>query len=147
MTRSIDFDYDLWANKKWLTYCQNHPKDQYQETLLHMLQAQWIWLRRIILSQKIEVTLPEKPEIATESAFELLSSTFLQVDLLVPSETVIDYTNLAGERFSNTYSEIRQHVLNHGTYHRGQLRGLVPNPQDGEFPDTDFILMIRRQAN
>ncbi len=145
MPSNLDFDYDLWANKKWASFCAAHPEhERFAEVLLHILNAQWVWVRRIIIDQKLELSLPEKPTVATESAFVLMSSLWNQVEPVVSPTAEIDYNNLAGERFSNSYSEIQRHVVNHGTYHRGHLRGLAEAAGIDTFPESDYILKVRR---
>ncbi len=42
----------------------------------------------------------------------------------------------------NFVSEITEHVINHGTYHRGHLRGLA-EAEGISFPDTDLIVYLR----
>ena len=55
----------------------------------------------------------------------------------------IVYRTLAGVEQQNPIGELVRHVVNHGTYHRGQIAmrvrqlGAVP-------PDTDYILWLRR---
>ena len=54
----------------------------------------------------------------------------------------IDYTNLQGKAFSNTVSDIMAHVVNHATYHRGQIAALMRSK--GHTPaTTDFIVFAR----
>lgn len=55
---------------------------------------------------------------------------------------VINYTNTEGKKFSISVLEIITHVINHGTYHRGQIallmRQLELNPAV-----TDYIVHQR----
>lgn len=54
----------------------------------------------------------------------------------------IGYTNLQGKSFSNTVSDIMAHVVNHATYHRGQIAALIR--ANGDAPAvTDFIAFAR----
>jgi uncharacterized damage-inducible protein DinB len=45
-----------------------------------------------------------------------------------------------------TIGEIAHHVINHGTYHRGHLRGLCDAAEFTEFPDTDLIKFYRAKS-
>ncbi len=56
----------------------------------------------------------------------------------------IRYSSSEGRRFVSTLHEILTHVLNHSTYHRGQVARLVAEA-DGTRADTDAILMTRRE--
>ena len=38
---------------------------------------------------------------------------------------VVTYHNTAGEAFQNSISEILQQVVNHGTYHRGNITTML----------------------
>jgi uncharacterized damage-inducible protein DinB len=57
-------------------------------------------------------------------------------------EEMIFYKNSTGKKYENTIREIITHVINHSTYHRGQiameLRRLGIDP-----PPTDYIFYRR----
>jgi uncharacterized damage-inducible protein DinB len=57
-------------------------------------------------------------------------------------EEMIFYKNSSGNKYENTIREIITHVINHSTYHRGQiameLRSLGVDP-----PQTDYIAYCR----
>jgi len=59
--------------------------------------------------------------------------------------TIIAYKNFKGDSFENRVEDILTHVINHSTYHRGQiiaqLKGQLPS-----LPSTDYILFIREQT-
>ena len=55
------------------------------------------------------------------------------------------YTNLRGEPFDDTYEETLFHVVNHGTYHRGQLIMMLREAGVTSLPGTDLIHYLRRQ--
>lgn len=44
-------------------------------------------------------------------------------------------------------SEVAHHVFNHGTYHRGHLRGLADAAGFEDFPETDLIRFYREKAS
>jgi uncharacterized damage-inducible protein DinB len=55
----------------------------------------------------------------------------------------IEYHNSKGERWVNAVGDIFQHVMMHGTYHRGQIATLMR--QAGVNPAyTDYIEAVRR---
>lgn len=57
-------------------------------------------------------------------------------------DRTVPYANIAGEPLASSISEMLRHVVNHSTYHRGQivtmLRQLGKRP-----PSTDMILYFR----
>jgi uncharacterized damage-inducible protein DinB len=78
-----------------------------------------------------------KPELTHETINEVHK---MWMDILDGRdlEEVIDYKRTTGEPFQMSISWIAQHVINHGTYHRGELRGLRRARGDDDFPDTDI---------
>lgn len=136
------FDYDLWANRQWISALGGFDKhlDRAQAVLEHMLAAQQIWLERCGT-----VVFPEQENVRLHDLFEITSQAW-QV-LLEESEgdEPITYTTSRGETYTNTLAQIAYHVLNHGTYHRGQLRGLADADGFEGFPETDLILFLRKR--
>jgi uncharacterized damage-inducible protein DinB len=53
----------------------------------------------------------------------------------------LTYLNMKGERWTYRLAEILQHVVNHGTYHRGQLTHLLRD-NGLAAPSTDFLVFI-----
>ncbi len=59
-------------------------------------------------------------------------------------EANIQYSNSQAKTYRNSYQDIFMHIINHSTYHRGQLsrmireNGFVP-------PSTDYIFYRREQ--
>jgi uncharacterized damage-inducible protein DinB len=59
-------------------------------------------------------------------------------------ETVISYTNSKGQPFTNTIKDILFHIINHSTYHRGQIatsckeNGITPLVTDYIFYKRDL---------
>lgn len=60
-------------------------------------------------------------------------------------QRMISYTTFQGVACDNKVSEIVMHVINHGTYHRGQIRGIA-GERGVEFPETDYIRFLRESA-
>jgi len=53
----------------------------------------------------------------------------------------LTYLNMKGERWTYRLAEILQHVVNHGTYHRGQLTHLLRD-NGLAAPSTDFLVFV-----
>jgi uncharacterized damage-inducible protein DinB len=111
--------------------------------LSHILCAQHIWAKRI---------LNEKPTYAVWEQFEPGSFDTIyreNIQLLEvafaskQASEVVNYSNSAGDVFSNTVEEILMHVCNHGTYHRGQLAKMLK--QAGFTPPLTDYIMLKRQ--
>jgi uncharacterized damage-inducible protein DinB len=55
---------------------------------------------------------------------------------------MISYQNTKGEAYQNTIKDIMFHIINHSSYHRGQVMMLVRNAGLEPIP-TDYILTKR----
>jgi len=132
-------DYDLWANQRWLTALAGfRDLGRASEILEHMLSAQRIWLERIGVDISHGQT-----NVPLSAVFEGLYQHWKRIAEDANLDQVIVYKNSAGDEFRNSIGEIAYHVVNHGTYHRGQLRGLAESEGFTGFPDTDLILFLR----
>lgn len=129
-----NFDYDLWANREWLA-----PSEYAGLSLVmwHIVFGQQIWIARCKGGEYVQ---PENPNAAQHlEPTNLEWKTFLAGSDLDAS---ISYTNLRGDHFSNTIRDIANHVIMHGVYHRGDMRGrceMLGKP----FPETDRIAFSR----
>lgn len=135
------FDYDLWANRQWWT-ALGKMKDlaRAQATLEHILTAQRIWLSRmgVEVSQASENLGIDDVAVFVNRAWKMVVT-----DSVL--EQPITYRNLAGFEFTNTVGQIANHVINHGSYHRGQLRGQAQAEGLESFPETDLIVFYRER--
>jgi uncharacterized damage-inducible protein DinB len=117
-------------------------------TLAHIVGAEWVWLRR--WQGESPGGLPEwlaKPDLAelrnrlssVEEEREGLVVSLSDADL----HRVVPYRTLSGQPFSDPLGSLMRHVVNHSTYHRGQvatqLRQLGFKP-----PSTDLIFFLRQ---
>ncbi|MCW5941529.1 MAG: hypothetical protein KIS66_04815 [Fimbriimonadaceae bacterium] len=142
-TRLIDgFRYDLWANRAWLAVLPRlaDPEDG-RQVLRHILNAQIVWRARIVGTT---------PEIATEvDDGSLESSALAWIGLLEERDLgeVVSYRTTLGVAYDQPLHEIAYHVVNHGTYHRGHLRGLADAQGMSDFPETDFVGWVRTGAS
>lgn len=136
------FVYDRWANERWLSVLDDMPRpDRAGEIFHHIVWAQNTWLKRCLSDEEVP-DLPEDRRAAVAQANEGW------IELLKTSDpgAFVAYTNLQGESHFNTVEQIARHVVNHGTYHRGHLRGLCEAGGFDGFPETDFIRFAREEA-
>jgi uncharacterized damage-inducible protein DinB len=142
------FDYNRWANDLTFDAVASLSQEQFvteivssyrsvRDTLTHMLSSEWVFLLRC---------LGESPkELLDPAIFPDLNSIRLKGQEVnrewaefiegLPEESlrnVIAYRNFRGEIWKYPLNQILQHVVNHSTYHRGQittqLRTLGANP-------------------
>lgn len=136
------FDYDYWANRQWWS-ALGRFKDlsKPQAVLEHMLTAQRVWLSRI----GVEVSQAGE-NLNMDDLMGLVNRAWKMVLTEAPLEQAIAYRTSHGVEYVNTIGQIAGHVANHGTYHRGQLRGLAQCEGLENFPETDLILFYREQG-
>ena len=61
-------------------------------------------------------------------------------------DRVVDYRNLKGEAYSNVLWQLLRHMVNHSSYHRGQVTTMLR--QLGHTPvATDLVLYYRLQQS
>ncbi len=114
-------------------------------TANHILVAQKIWNNRIegVSSVHFELWEPASTQKLTDyNDEEFQKSMYLlgksDLSLIVP------YTNNQGHQFTNSIQEILFHVVNHSTYHRGQV--IIQLKDAGiEVASTDYIFSKRKQ--
>jgi uncharacterized damage-inducible protein DinB len=71
--------------------------------------------------------------------FKLLGSNITEPEL----SKVIHYATFAGMSTKSTLLDILHHLMNHGTYHRGQLTTFLRQLGFTKIPSTDFITFTR----
>ncbi len=128
------FDYDYWANNQWLPVAEAMNQTH---VIAHILFSSQVWLARV---KHVEADLREDLplDVRCQESAAMWKALLSDVDL---TQRIL-YTRFDGESHTDTVEEIAQHVINHGTYHRGQLRGIAEE-RGVEFPETDLIKYIR----
>ncbi len=150
------FAYDAWANARIFTVAETLAPEQLRaqvassfpsvrDTLGHIVSAAWIWLRRWRGES------PAAPSWARAELAEIRRwlaivetdrTAFLASLADADLERPFEYRNLKGELQHDALGGTLRHVVNHGSYHRGQaatqLRQLGVAP-----PNTDLIAYLR----
>ncbi|HMK38128.1 MAG TPA: DinB family protein [Bacteroidota bacterium] len=116
-------------------------------TLTHLVGAEKMWLSRMVGSpDKAMITPAEVPTIADvrktweETGFG--TAKFLGSLSDRKLQETFSYLTSTGTQFTYSYGEALQHVVNHSTFHRGQVVGLMR--QMGHTPpDTGLTMFIR----
>jgi uncharacterized damage-inducible protein DinB len=129
------FDYDLWANRQWMACLESKGRAEPDWSIFqHILAAQEIWAARCNGTSPTEMP---TPEICDESLAELSATWKSLIDRLV-DDPLIDYRRTTGQALRMPFSCICRHVIDHGAYHRGDLRGLCRTRNDEDFPETGY---------
>ncbi len=153
------FAYTAWANGLVFGAASELSEDQLRDavassfpsvagTLAHIVGAEWVWLRRWVGESPGGypdwVTRPVLAELkARLSAVESERETFLGGLSDGNLDRVVSYRTLRGQASSDPLGSLMRHVVNHSTYHRGQvatqLRQLGLKP-----PGTDLVIFLRQ---
>lgn len=139
------YDYNYWARDQQLQACAALSQEQFlrpmgssfssvRDTLAHMVGAEWVWRERW---NGRSPTRDEAKAFAAET-FPTLAVVEQRWrdgeretrDFLarLTSERLTEsltYINLAGERWSYPLWQALLHLVNHQTYHRGQVTTLL----------------------
>jgi uncharacterized damage-inducible protein DinB len=154
------YAYNRWANRNLLNASQLLGEEDFvrdcgashhsiRGTLVHILWGEWLWLRRWQgESPKRVFALEDFPSWtavgARWNAVEEEQNAFVEqlTDALLLRR--ISYENLEDVRWEYTLAEMMQHVVNHSSYHRGQVAVLLRRFGQTA-PATDFLVFLDEQ--
>lgn len=155
------YEYNAWANHRTLDSCAALSVEQFtrdlgssfrsvRDTLAHIYGAEWLWLER--WHGRIPNALPSAadfPDLASLrerwGALESELHTFVSSLTSSELERIVKYKNTQGVPFEGPLWPMLQHVVNHSSYHRGQVATLLR--QLGAKPiATDLIAFHRERA-
>ena len=148
--------YNLWANQKFnelfMTLSAETADREVSSsfkslrlTLEHSAGAEFIWLQRMKGISELKfpefsrAVFPDPEWISCSRALLEFCEGLTEEDL----QQEIEYRNLKGVVFRNTLSEIIRHLVNHATFHRGQMVTILRILGITEIPSTDFIAWLR----
>ncbi|WP_430734196.1 DinB family protein [Fodinisporobacter ferrooxydans] len=150
------YQYHIWANSRLILHLATLPETAlYTEvsnvfpnilqTLGHIYSVDQTWLARIH-GQHIERIVPIVHDSLeqVQNCFSCLGDEIMSVLQTYGDHDgkVIHYQNTKGDVFTNTLSEIIQHIVNHGTYHRGNVTSMLHQLGFTGVP-TDYIVYLR----
>jgi len=131
------YSYDRWANARILDAVSGLTEEQFtmdmksshgsiRDTLSHILAAEWIWLERWNgVSPKALLNPSAFPTVGALrerwSEVERGYNEFIERITDASLDMVITYTNTKDEEWSYPLVQMLQHVMNHSSYHRGQV--------------------------
>lgn len=118
------FEYGNHFNQKLadiFNECPDKTSEKAIQLFNHLLNAHQIWNNRIEPKQNPfgvwELHAVQDLKNIDKSNYEQTLLILDDFDL----NTLIKYTNSKGDTFSNNIRDIYFHVINHSTYHRGQI--------------------------
>jgi uncharacterized damage-inducible protein DinB len=155
------YDYNAWANRRAMEAASALTPEQFtkplgssfssiRDTLAHICGAEWIWLERF--QGRSPSALPEISQFADVENLrqhwdELETRLLTYVRGLKQNDLdrIFEYKTLKFGVYKNPLWQSLQHVVNHGTYHRGQVTTMLR--QHGAQPIlTDLMHFYRERA-
>jgi uncharacterized damage-inducible protein DinB len=146
------YRYNRWANDRLFQAAAHLSPEAFVEdlgsshasvrdTMLHIVWAEWIWLQRWNgVSPRTVFSAAEFPSPdavrARWSEVEREQRRFLEAVTDKRLLAVVPYVNLEGQTWQYPLWRQMYHVVNHSTYHRGQLATMLrqlsarPSPTD-----------------
>ena len=155
------FAYNVWANRRVVDSINQLTAEQFSRglggshgsirgSLAHLAAAEMIWLERWqgkggtkLLPEQGFDTIEKATRRLTEIDAEMMDfiNQFPESDL----EKSKAYTTTEGKSHSNLFRHMFSHLLNHSSYHRGQLAALLR--QAGAVPNPTDLIIFYRQIN
>jgi uncharacterized damage-inducible protein DinB len=154
--------YNGWANEKVFENLKKLPAEIYQKevqsvfpsvsaVLIHMYQVDYVWLKAMKGEAFYDIVaklgqLTDELRAASldelETKFEELSRQydfFIQSKKDINSRTTINHPHFG--TLETNYADLIQHIVNHGTYHRGHISAIL-NQQGHKGASTDYIFYL-----
>lgn len=155
------FEFNYWARDRQLQACGELTSEQLlrpmgnsfssvRDTLAHLLMVEWVWLERW-RGRSPGRTEAESFRAEKFPTLESIRGPWGPIEKGVrdflrtcPEEKLsqsLCYTNLKGEVWTYALWRVLFHVVNHQTYHRGQITTLLR--QLGAVPvQTDYLVAL-----
>ena len=151
--------FNTWANTQLVNTLKETADEIYfhenkssfpsiAKTVAHMFGAQNIWLKR--LQGNTQNTWPSSEfEKDKSGALNGLVQTSSELQLFIGSKgddflgSEYSYTNMKGEPFRDPVEDTLFHIVNHSTYHRGQIISMLREAGVTNIVSTDLIHYLR----
>lgn len=152
------YAYSVWANARTFHAVTALPPGvaeapvvssfpSIRATLAHLVTSEWVWLRRWLGENPSEAPAWAREANIADlrrelSAVESERGAYLSRLTAIDLTRILSYRSLAGEPHADPLAGLLRHVVNHSSYHRGQVTTLLR--QAGRpAPDTDLVIFLR----
>ncbi len=124
--------YDLWANKLWLEFLEVRiPTIEQWAVFDHIHRSQMLWYK-VITSTQLQL-----PTERLQKSIDLNTAWKSLIEITDPI-AYSSFNSNNGKTIFASVDQIVNHMVNHGTYHRGQLREIFSGFKG--LPETDLII-------
>ena len=156
------FGYHVWANRRVFTHLKSLPPEvthkeipsvfpSIAQTLVHMYVVDTLWLQAMT-GHSFHEARASVPQVVAEiegkgiaemeelfSALARRYEAFLRSQEDLDRELTIEHPQYG--RLETRLSDLVQHVVNHGTYHRGNITAMLRQLGHPGVP-TDYVLYL-----
>ena len=155
-------DYNYWARDRVLDAVATITPEQFirpmgnsfnsvRDTVAHICAAERIWITRLKGENPQGFLKPDRlgdVDAARKEWAELEGEMRNQLARLGPeaAQLTIEYQDLRGNDQSDVLWQMLQHVVNHGTYHRGQITTML-RQLDAAPPKSMDLIAFYRERN
>jgi uncharacterized damage-inducible protein DinB len=155
------YDYNAWANQRSLNSAAALTVEQFtkplgssfssvRDTLAHIWGAEWIWMERF--EGRSPACLPDVGQFHDISALqtrwhedEARLNKFVARVTQTDLDGAHEYRTLKFGQYTNPLWLSMQHLVNHGTYHRGQITTML-RQLNAKPLSTDLIHFYRERG-
>jgi len=155
------FAYNKWANDRTLASLDQLSAEEFtrplgsshssvRDTAAHIAGGEWVWLSRwkgqsprAMPDSLKDISLPSLKAMFADLEAERAEYLSQLADDAVTR--VVTFTLFSGAIDHQPLGAQLQHLVNHGTYHRGQLAGML-RQLNATPVSTDFIRWIRERG-
>jgi uncharacterized damage-inducible protein DinB len=155
------YEYNSWANHRTLEVCSALSDEQFtrdlhssfpsvRDTLVHLCFVEWIWLER--WHGRSPASFPSAADYPNLGSLrrrweEIERDLTDYIASLQPEDLtrVIHHKTMKGDAQSAPHWQMLQHVVNHQTYHRGQITTML-RQLGAKAISTDMIFFYRDRA-
>jgi uncharacterized damage-inducible protein DinB len=156
------YAYNRWANRRLLGAAGDlSPADfdrdlgssfpSVRSTLAHILAGEWIWLQRWL--GRSPQSLPSDREFASYPALRSRWSLNEEAQLAFIDglgddslRSTVRYRTTEGDTYEAPLWQLMRHVVNHSTYHRGQVATML-RQLGATAPATDLVVFHRERPS
>jgi uncharacterized damage-inducible protein DinB len=152
-------DYHIWANDLVCNWLDEISEQQWKqvvvssfnsiyETILHIASAEKLWIERLRKMSKFEI-LTKIFNGSKEDLIRLWKQIFHSLKDLIEEmpedlfEQKLLYKNTQGVEYNLPYYQLLAHLINHTTYHRGQVVNMLRQVGFTDVKSTDMTTYFR----
>ncbi|HXX17016.1 MAG TPA: DinB family protein [Candidatus Eremiobacteraceae bacterium] len=135
------YEYNAWANRRMLEAVSPLSKEEFtkplgssfsslRDTAAHIYGVEWLWFERF--QGRSPSAIPDDPEFADVARlkvswqeFEPRLLNFARALTQEDLDRVMEYKTMKFGVYRNPLWQSMMHLVNHGTYHRGQITTML----------------------